>query len=110
MSGMLQWLSSQARDISSGGSGENYRLLGVIREELEQDLVIVESTDPADPDKEVFFRQVVSLLGEMNGSGIGKIMWMLWSSCVVFYWHGNYPVMVKVTKRFREGLGRDWIV
>lgn len=35
----------RACDISSGGSGEDDRPLDVIREELEQDLVIIESTD-----------------------------------------------------------------
>jgi hypothetical protein len=73
---------------------------------LEQDLVIVESTDPADRDKEVFFRQVLSLLGEMEGSGIGEIAWMLWSSFVVFAKHDNYPVIAGVTRRFRETLGK----
>jgi hypothetical protein len=98
------------RDVWVNG-GED-RSLGVDKEEWERDLVIVESTDPADRDKEVFFRQVISLLGEMEGGGIGEIAWMLLRSCVVFYGHDNYPVMLKVTRRFGDRLGKglEWVI
>ncbi len=91
---------------------EDDRLLGVAREELERDLVIMESTEPADRDKEVFFRQILSLLEEMRGNGVREIAWMLWSSFVVFYGHDNYPVVVKVTRRFGERLGKtlEWVI
>ena len=82
---------------------EEDRLFGVPKEELKQDLVIVESTEPAGRDKEVFSRQVLTLLREMKGSGIGERAWMLWSSFVVFYGHDNYPVVVGVTRGFGGG-------
>jgi hypothetical protein len=78
----------------------------VAKEELKQDLAIVESTDPADRDKEVFFRQVLSLLGEMKRSGIGEIAWIMWSSFVLFSKHENYPMAAGVTRRFGGMLGK----
>lgn len=45
-------------DRDAGAKGDEDQLLGVTKDELKQDLIIIESTDPADRDKEVFSRQV----------------------------------------------------
>jgi quercetin dioxygenase-like cupin family protein len=65
-------------------------------EELEKDLVLRESTNPADGDKEVFFRNLLSMMEEHIASGGGKLsaMWMLWGLLVIFHAHDNYPAML----------------
>lgn len=99
-------------DHDVSGESEEERLLGVPKEVLEQDVVMVELTQPAGRDKEFFFRQFLSLLEEMKGDGIGEIAWMSWSSFVVFCGHDNYPVVVGVSRRFGEALGKgvEWAI
>jgi len=74
--------------------------------ELEKDLIIIESTDPSDRDKEVYFRQILSLLEERKGGGIWETLWMLWVFFVVFNGHDNFPVVRKVTRRFGNRVGK----
>jgi hypothetical protein len=97
------------RDLDFGKDAEEQRngLLGMENageEELAKDLIVVESTDPADLDKEVYFRQIMSLLEEKKGNALPETLWMLWSFFVVFYGHDTFPVLVKGTMRFGEGV------
>ncbi|KAF4453377.1 Dolichyl-phosphate-mannose-- mannosyltransferase 2 [Fusarium albosuccineum] len=55
------------------------------------DLMVREWTDPADGDKEVFFRNIISLLKDKKDTVSGTIG-MLFSIMVVAWAHDNYPV------------------
>ncbi|KAM5352850.1 hypothetical protein ACJ41O_005572 [Fusarium nematophilum] len=60
----------------------------------DMDLVVREWTDPADGDKEVFFRNILSLLKDKREGATGTAA-MLFSIMVVAWAHDNYPVFWK---------------
>ena len=57
----------------------------------EMDLVVQEWTEPADGDKEVFFRNILSLLMDRESTLKGNLSMFL-SIMVVAWAHDNYPV------------------
>ncbi|CAM1505130.1 Fc.00g107670.m01.CDS01 [Cosmosporella sp. VM-42] len=69
----------RADSVEEGKAGKN------------MDLVVREWTEPADGDKEVFFRNVLSLLMDRRNTVIGNVS-MLFSIMVVAWAHDNYPV------------------
>lgn len=85
-------------------------LARIEKEDLEKDLIMVESTDPADRDKEVFSQQVLSLLIELRGNSRLGILWMLWGLFMVFYEHDKLSCACEGDEEIwrwdREGVGR----
>lgn len=86
-----------------------------------QELVVREWTDPADGKKEVFFRNLSSVIADEVKAGNGRprewlLTWKLW---VVFWGLDNWPVLfdvesLPVVGRVVEGLGVgrwvEWMV
>jgi hypothetical protein len=100
------------RDFRSAKDGGKGGMLEHVDErKLKEDFVLVESTDPVDRDKEIFFRHILSLLEE-KGDGVLPALWVLWYFFVVMYGHDNYPVFVNWTSWFGQGIGRilEWVV
>ncbi|KAJ4146125.1 hypothetical protein NW754_001588 [Fusarium falciforme] len=60
----------------------------------DMDLVVREWTEPADGDKEIFFRNILSLLKDKKDTVTGTVG-MLFSIMVVAWAHDNYPVFWK---------------
>jgi len=59
-------------------------------------LVVKEWTDPADGQKEVFFRNLSSVILDCTKDGPPKEWWLSWQLFVVFWGLDNYPVFLKV--------------
>ncbi|KAM0553959.1 hypothetical protein ACHAPJ_007031 [Fusarium lateritium] len=58
------------------------------------DLIVREWTEPGDGDKEIFFRNILSLLKDKKDTALGTVG-MLFSIMVVSWSHDNYPVFWK---------------
>ncbi|KAE9381242.1 hypothetical protein N431DRAFT_424829 [Stipitochalara longipes BDJ] len=61
-----------------------------------EDLVVKEWTDPADGQKEVFFRNLSSVILDCTKDGPPKEWWLTWQLFVVFWGLDNYPVFLKM--------------
>ncbi|KAI9850771.1 MAG: hypothetical protein M1838_005104 [Thelocarpon superellum] len=72
------------------------------RQGLDEDLVVKEWTTPMDGQKEVFFRNLASVLLEPNLDGTFGKPWLMLQLLVIFHGHDNYPVFV-------DGFAAYWI-
>ncbi|KAF5968443.1 Dolichyl-phosphate-mannose mannosyltransferase 2 [Fusarium coicis] len=61
------------------------------------DLIVREWTEPGDGDKEVFFRNMISLIIDKKDGALGT-MGMLLSVITVCWSHDNYPVFLEGTR------------
>lgn len=59
--------------------------------------MVKEWTDPADGEKEVFFRNLSSVIVDCIKSGPPNEWWLTWQLFVVFWGLDNYPVLVSMT-------------
>ena len=58
------------------------------------DLLVREWTDPADGDKEIFFRNVIStILDNRSGAGLRRNVWVLLNVFTIMASHDNYPLL-----------------
>jgi mannose-6-phosphate isomerase-like protein (cupin superfamily) len=60
----------------------------------DMDLIVREWTEPGDGDKEVFFRNMISLIMDKKDTSLGTVD-MLLSVMVVCWYHDDYPVFWK---------------
>ncbi|KAM0189657.1 hypothetical protein ACHAPA_006356 [Fusarium lateritium] len=67
------------------------------------DLIVREWTEPGDGDKEIFFRNMISLVMDKKSTTLGTVD-MLLSVMVVFWYHDNYPVFWKGPELFGTGV------
>jgi len=59
-----------------------------------EELVVKEWTDPADGEKEVFFRNLSSVILDCTKDGPPTEWWLTWQLFVVFWGLDNYPVFL----------------
>lgn len=64
----------------------------------EQDLIMREWTDPTDGEKEIFFRNLSSIIldSTADGTKAPNTFWLTWQLLVVFWTLDNFPVVVPV--------------
>ncbi|KAH7164890.1 hypothetical protein DER46DRAFT_354132 [Fusarium sp. MPI-SDFR-AT-0072] len=67
------------------------------------DLIVREWTEPGDGDKEVFFRNMISLIMDKKDGALGTVG-MLLSVMTVCWSHDNYPVFWKGPEVFGEAV------
>lgn len=73
-----------------------------------EELVVKEWTDPADGAKEVFFRNLSSVIVDCTKNGPPKEWWLTWQLFVVFWGLDNYPVLLNLTWVPLIGLTLEW--
>ncbi|PMD39633.1 hypothetical protein L207DRAFT_512632 [Hyaloscypha variabilis F] len=75
-----------------------------------EDLVVKEWTDPADGQKEVFFRNLSSVILDCTKDGPPKEWWLTWQLFVVFWGLDNYPVFLKMAWIPLIGTLLEWVL
>jgi hypothetical protein len=69
---------------------------------------VKEWTDPADGAKEVFFRNLSSVVVDCTKNGPPKEWWLTWQLAVVFWGLDNYPVFLKIAWVPLVGSTLEW--
>lgn len=73
-----------------------------------EELVVREWTDPADGAKEVFFRNLSSVVVDCTKNGPPKEWWLTWQLFVVFWGLDNYPVFLEIAWVPLVGSTLEW--
>jgi quercetin dioxygenase-like cupin family protein len=73
-----------------------------------EELVVKEWTDPADGQKEIFFRNLSSVILDCTKDGPPNEWWLTWQLFVVFWGLDNYPVFLNLVWLPLIGTMLEW--
>jgi quercetin dioxygenase-like cupin family protein len=73
-----------------------------------EELVVKEWTDPADGQKEIFFRNLSSVILDCTKDGPPNEWWLTWQLFVVFWGLDNYPVFLNLAWLPLIGTMLEW--
>jgi quercetin dioxygenase-like cupin family protein len=73
-----------------------------------EELVVKEWTDPVDGEKEIFFRNLSSVIVDCTKTGPPVEWWLTWQLFVVFWGLDNYPVILDLSWVPLIGLRLEW--